>query len=444
MLKSFLYKNVLFLLITTNIICQKVDSNKEMDTIFYHNNLNSPVVLNIEHVKIRLAGSVKSLADLSPSKDKNNYLTRYFTYERNSRLNSPLPDADIWEVKWKSELNSSAIPWYLLYKNGRIIIQNESGWQLFDISEKNIANGIKADGEIFIDESEDIFYLNDPSGFIQAVNLITGEKEFYIYPYLGKGFERRVIFSDGNKIINSAFELPEMTHNSPIKIPDLNILETIDIGKSRETDRDGVLKSAVPKGNLIDKSGKSIIAIHDSTIVLAVQNHIYFINTDLQIKTDFIENFTPLEMSLDEEMRIYLLVQTNIEDNYKTEFWIIDPEGNLICRTEIPSIEINYLIPPAIDFTHTAYITYKDKIVAVSPSGKVLWEEYIQQPLAGIAAIKDYLFVSEGNILTAFNHNGVRKFFYNFDDELSTAPILVDNQIFVATRKHLYCLTPKK
>ncbi|MFZ0456159.1 MAG: hypothetical protein WCE54_05440 [Ignavibacteriaceae bacterium] len=415
-----------------------------MNTIFYHNDLNNPIDLNVIPVKIKPEGSVKTTVDYSPGKDQKNYLTRFLTSERNSRLNSPLPNADIWEIKWKTGLNSSAIPWCLLNKNGRIIIQNESGWQLLNLTEKNIVDGIKADGEIFIDELEDIFYINDPSGFMQAVNLITGEKEFYIYPYLGKGFERNVIFSNGNKIIISGFELPEMTHNSPIKIPDLNILETIVIGKSREIDADGVLKSAVQEENLISKPDKPLIAMHDSTIVLSVPNHIYFINTDLKITNDFVESFIPLEMSLDEEMRIYLLVHTNIENNYKTEFWIIDPEGNLICRTEIPSIELNYLTPPAIDYTHTAYIAYKDKIVAVSPAGKILFEEYIQQPLAGIAAIYDYLFVSEGDILTAFDHTGKRKFFYNFDEELSTPPILINNQIFVATRKNLYCLTPKK
>ena len=415
-----------------------------MDTIFYHNDFNNPVELTIKPVKIKSFGNVKPLEDYSPNQDQKNYLTRYLNPERNSRLNSSLPDGDLWEIKWKAEINSSVFPWYFLIKNERIIIQNESGWQLFDTSGKNIANGIKAEGEIFIDESEDIFYINDPSGFIQAVDLISGDRKFYVYPYLGKGFDRSVIFSNGNKIINSAFELPVMTHDSPIIIPDFNILETIVMGKSREINEDGVLKSAVQKANLIIKSGKLITALHDSTIVIAVPNHIYFINADLQITNDFVEDFIPLDMSIDEEMRIYLLVEVQVEENVKNELWIIDSAGNLLSETEIESIQKNYLAPPAIDYEHNVYIRYEDKIIAFNTSGNILWEQHIQKPLAGFAATKDYLLTSEGNILTAFDHKGERRFFYNFDDELTTSPILVDDQIFVATRKHLFCIIPKR
>jgi len=415
-----------------------------MDTIFYRNDLNNPLSLNITPVKIKASGDKLSFKVYNFSEDQKNYLTRYLNTERNSRLNASLPEADIWEIKWRLEINSSVIPWFLLIKNDRIIIQNESGWQLFDTSGKNIASGIKADGEILIDKSEDIFYVNDPSGFMQAIDLLSGERKFFVYPYLGKGFDRSVIFSNGNKIINSGFELPVMTHNSPIKTPDFNILETILMGSSKETDEDGILKSAVQKENLICKSSKVITALHDSTIVIAVPNHIYFINADLQITNELVEDFIPLEMSIDEEMRIYLLAEIKVDENVKTVLWIIDSTGSLINETEIEPIQNNYLAPPAIDYEHNVYIRYENKITAIELSGNILWQEFIQKPLAGIAAAKDYLLTSEGNILTAFDYKGERRFFYNFDDELVTSPILVGDQIFVATRKHLYCLIPKK
>jgi hypothetical protein len=414
-----------------------------MDTIFYRNDLNNPVELIVKPVKINKAENVKSYGDYSPNENQKNYLTRYLNKERNSRLNSELPDAELWEIKWNTELNTSAIPWNLLIKNERIVIQNESGWQLFNTSGKNLANGIKAEGEILIDESEDIFFINDPSGFIDAVDLISGERKFYVYPFMGKGFDRSVIFSDGNKIINSAFELPEMTHDSPIKIPDLNILETTIIGKLRETDADGVLKSAVQKENLICKSGRLLMAIHDSTIIIAVPNHIYFVDTDLQITNDLEENFIPLEMSIDEGMRIYLLAQINDDDKQKNVLWIVNSDGELLNETEIEPLNLNYMTPPAIGFDHTAYIRYENKIVAVDSSGKILWQEFIQKPLAGFTTTKDYLLTSEGNLLSAFKQNGERKFIYQFEDELTTSPLLVDNKIFVASNKHLYCLTPK-
>ncbi|HSP86762.1 MAG TPA: hypothetical protein VLN45_01410, partial [Ignavibacteriaceae bacterium] len=151
----------------------------------------------------------------------------------------------------------------------------------------------------------------------------------------------------------------------------------------------------------------------------------------------------PLEMSLDEEMRIYLLAEIHSDENAKSVLWIIDSTGNLISETEIPPIQKKYLAPPAIDYKHNVYIRYEEKILAIDSNGSILWEQYIQKPLAGFTATKDYLLTSEGNILTAFDYKGERRFFYNFDDELATSALLVGDQIFVATKKHLYCLSPK-
>lgn len=445
MLKSSLYKSILFLLITINTSCQKIESNKQnMDTIFYHNDLNNPLELKIQPVKIQSAGSFEQLKDYTPSKNQKNYLTRYLNNERNSRLNSTLPTGDLWEVKWRSEINPSAYPWFLLLKDDRIIIQNESGWQLFDLSGKFIGEGVKAEGDILINNIEPDFYVNDPSGFMEAFDLNSGKSKFLFYPYFGKGFNRSIIFSDGSKIINLAAELPVMTHNSPIKNPELTILETINLGNSKVIDQDGVLNSAAQLNNLLCKAGGVIYVIHHSTIILAVPNHIYFLDSNLEITKEFTENFVPLEMSIDEEMRIYLLAEINAEEKQKNVLWVIDSTGNMLINTEIEPLKNNFLSPPAIGFEHTAYIRDENKIIAVDTTGNVLWKEFTQKPLAGITVTKDYLLTAEGNLLSAFDSRGGRKFIYQFEDELSTSALIVENQIFVATHKHLYCLIPKK
>jgi hypothetical protein len=414
-----------------------------METIFYHDNLDSPLTLNITPVQIKQTGSKISFKDFNFSEEQKNYLTRYINPERNSRMNSVLPPNHAWKIKWRSKIDSSAIPWYLLIKNDRLIVQNESGWQLFDLSGNLINSGIKAMGDIIISKSDKSFYINDPSGYIQNVDLDSGKRKFYVYPYLGKGFKRSVIYTNGNKIIDSGFELPVMTHNSTIKPPDMNILEQINIDNPAETDEDGVLKPPVQSKNLLIKAGSIITAMHDSTLIIAATNHIYFLNSDLNVIKDLTENFIPFEMSIDEEMRIYLLAGIERNDKIISEYWLIDSEGNLISKTEIPDLDLNNLTPPVIDYNHTAYIAYDNRITAVSPTGEILWENYVQKPLAGIAAVKDYLFLSEGNLLTAFDRKGERRFFYQFDEELSTSPLLVYNAIFVATRKNLYCLIPR-
>lgn len=414
-----------------------------METIFYHDSFNNPLTLDITPVQIKQTGIKFVFKDFNFSEEQKNYLNRYINSERNSRMNAALPPNQIWKIKWSTKIDSSAIPWFLLLKDDKLIVQNESGYQLFDLSGNLISSGIRAEGDIVISKSNKSFYINDPSGYIQNVDLNSGKRKFYVYPYLGKGFKRSVVFTNGNKIIDAGSELPMMTHNSTIKPPDMNILEQIKIDNPAETDEDGVLKPPVEAKNILIKSGSILTALHDSTLIIATTNNIYFLDVDLNVINVLSGNFIPFEMSTDEEMRIYLLAGIQNDNKIISEFWLIDSGGNLICKTEIPDLDLNNLTPPVIDYNHTAYIAYVDKIVAVSSSGEILWENYIQKPLGGIAAVKDYLFLSEGNLLTAFDKNGDRRFFYEFDDELSTSPLLVNNEIFVASRKKLYCIIPR-
>lgn len=417
-----------------------------METIFYQNDFNNPLSLSITPINIKLSEEKISIKDYTLSENQNNYLTQYLNPERNSRLNSVFPDSKLWEIKWRTEINSDEIPGYILFDGERIIAQNESGWQLFDTSGKHIAEGIRAEGDILINKTENIFYINDPTGFIEAIDIITGKTKFYVHPYFGKGFNKSVIFSNGHKIICISNELPIITHDTPTEYPETMLLEIIELENSRETDEDKILNSAQQLENLFCKTSKFIYAIRDSTIILAVPNHIYFIDSKLNVIKDLNENFIPLEMSIDEDMRIYLLAEI-IEDNesIKTALWIIDSEGNLISDVEINPIQNDFLAPPVIDFEHNVYIGYEDKITAIEPYGSVLWEQNIQKPLAGFNSVKNYLLTSEGNVLSAFDKKGERKFIYKFEDEeLTTAPILTSsNEILVTTQNFLYCLKIK-
>jgi hypothetical protein len=361
-------------------------------------------------------------------------------------LNSVLPPDSLWEIEWKTALNNAAISWGIFVKDDRIIIQNESGWQLFDKSGKNIADGIKADGDLTIDPSLPLFYFNDPSGYIAAADLITGKEKFLFYPFLGSAYDRTILYSSGNKIISVGRELPVMTHNAPIKTPELTIFELLDLGKSREVDEDGILDSTAQIENLICKSSNVAIANNDSMIVLAVPNHFYMIDKNLQIIKDLKSEFIPLEISIDEEMRIYSIVEIQEKDNTrKTELWIIDSAGNLISNTSINVIPYNFLSPPIVDFEHNVYLRYEDRVLAISINGNKLWEQFIQKPLAGLSAADDLLITSEGDLLSAFEHNGERRFIFNFEEELlSTSAVIIDKNIYVATTQNLYCLTPKK
>lgn len=448
MLLFSLFNYAILFLLSSYTGCDKNENimQDEMNTVLYRNNLNSPVTLNITPVEIKPSTEKFSVNRYSPDENSKWITSRFINTARNSRLNSSLPVNKLWEVSWKTPLNDPAIPWSLMIKDERIIIQNESGWQLFDTSGKIVFNGIKGEGDLSIDPALSLFYFNDPSGFISATDLLTGKERFLFYPYLGNAYDRTILYSSGNKIISVGKEIPVMTHNSPIKTPELTLFELVDLGNTNETDEEGILNSAVQIENLICKSSRASYANVDSTIILAVPDHIYFIDGNLQIVKELVSKFIPLEISVDENMRIYLIAEVQQEDkSIQTEIWIIESDGKLISKTRIESITNNYLTPPVVDFDHNVYVRYENRITALNETGTVLWEQYVQKPFAGICASSAMLLCAEGNLLTAFDKQGERKFIFNFEGEtLSTTPVLIDTKIYAATTSHLYCLTPKK
>ncbi|RPI74089.1 MAG: hypothetical protein EHM47_04575 [Ignavibacteriales bacterium] len=414
---------------------------------FYRDNINKP--LNVDNLSIEIRPAKDAGLSLDKPEEYNGgYFFRYLNPEKNSRLLSEFKPNSIWEVKWRTALDSSLFPWFLLLANERIIVQNESGWQMFDNEGKHIASSSRTNGNISIDINNEVFYQNEFSGFLAANNLKTGKPEYFVYPYFGQGYDRNIVWYNEFKFLCVGYEIPQMTHKSSSKDPDITLFEILDVHDKSLIDPDKILNSAYQVQKLILKAENIKTAVSDGKIAAASDDFISVIDPDLNVKKIFRGKFIPLELSLDEQFNIYLIVKVINEDSsHKFFLWLINQNGGLINETELPVEEKKpEFYPPVVGFNLNTFIVAGNKLFSIDPNGGLNWNKYLSDISPGASiSVNGYLLTSEGDLLSAFNSNGERNFIFEFPSEkLFSPPLLTpQNEILVATQNFLYCLKIK-
>src|SRR5688500_2930553 len=118
----------------------------------------------------------------APARDNTGCLRTFSNDALNSRLTAPLPihfaldsrgkpdslQPLPWQSRLKIPLDQGANPIAVLNKGDRVVLHTEGQWYLFDTQGKSIAHGRVGGGHIAIDANDDLFYLADPDGFVEA------------------------------------------------------------------------------------------------------------------------------------------------------------------------------------------------------------------------------------------------------------------------------------
>lgn len=445
-LNSFHKIFFIFWFISGCITPQKKESDNIMPE-FYRDNITNPISVDNLLIDIALAKDI-NLSQDNPEEYNGGYFFRYLNPEKNSRLLSKFKPNRIWEVKWRSALDSTLLPWFILLGNDRIIVQNESGWQLFDTDGKHISSSSRTNGNLSIDIINGMFYQNEFSGFLAANNLSTGKPEYFVYPLFGQGYDRNIVWYNGFKFLCVGYGIPQMTHKSSPKDPDITLFEILDVRDKSMIDSDKILNSANQIQKLILKAENIKTAVSKGEIAAASEDFISVIDTNLDVKKIFQGKFIPLEMSLDKQFNIYLIVKVIDEDNsIKYFLWLINQNGEMIFGSELPVEEKNpEFYPPIVGYNLNSFIITGNKLFSIDSKGKINWDKYLSDASPGaVLSANGYLLTSEGNMLSAFDSNGERHYIFQFESEnLFSTPILSpQNEILVATQNFLYCLKVK-
>ena len=382
---------------------------------------------------------VVSLPRFEPLDEDVTYLRPHANEELNSRMPSTLA-AESWEVRWHSELHDRLFPDFLMTDGRRILIQGDSEWQLFDMDGKLLEAGPLGYSGVVLDRVNKVFYLVDQLGYLSTWNLADGSMAFLMGIDYADDFFRSFFTRRGQNMLIVGIQRELEADGPP---PNYSLIQVLDLGDPMKISDDHDLTSLQTRAEMVRYSTLLLAAMHEETLVIAAQDYLYFADLDLRIDNVLSGNFTPLAMSLDEAMNIYLIVLTE-EDHYA--LWLVTPEGERLMNIEIPEVPDYVYTPPIVGYDHQVYVTLEDRIMAISPQGGVLWDEYLPEPVAGaVVTANDQLLVSVGSMLLAFDEKGERRTLYVFEgEELVTQPILTERErIIVATEESLYYLVPK-
>lgn len=395
-----------------------------------------PVKLNVALKEIRRSNKSRTFPKAAV-KEHSGSRRKFINEELNSRLPFALGDG-VWKIKWQADLPQSFTHSAVLEINERIIVESDGIWSLFDQNGKKLLHDqIGASGVIADDEN---FYAADSTGLIFARRLSDGGNVFGLSLYFGNAFERIFMLRQDRNFLAVSTER-ELDPQTPDTIEN-SLIELVDLGKPLKTDDDGLLKSAKPLAHLVRKTKLLLTAAHDKTLVFATENRVYTADSDLNIEQALTGKFIPLTMSLDDSGRIYLIVKR--KDRHF--LWRLLPTGELEIELELPPQFEPAQTPPVIGYNYQIYILGHDKILAVNPEGKLIWQNSPEKKIGGASVTKnEQLLISAENELLAFDTKGRKNLVFALpDDSISTPPILTTKgEILLASKKYLYCLTSK-
>ncbi len=371
--------------------------------------------------------------------NKKLYYRPFANNQLNSRISSVFPEVK-WEIKWKSALDPF-LPsrFVLLYKDKYLILQGYGWWKLFDLNGELLQAEKLGDSDIVIDEINDMVYSFDGSGFFNAFNIPINNPAIKVFVN-GTENRKRIFFArEDDYLLIASLEKAKDPH----RITKFLYASCESYLLSNPPEIKNRIWSSSEINSLDSDVTKIVAALNKGNFIYAIKNQIIITDLELNVKNIIERSFWPVSLSLDEKDRIYLLALT--EDN-TYHLWILSFDGQLILDLNLPEISSNIEIPPIISSKNNILLSATNRIIAFNELGKLLWDSFTTGTIGGIVTTaNEFLIVSEGNLLSAFNESGERKPIYNFIDEvLTTPPVLTDNkEIFVATQNNLCCLTPK-
>jgi outer membrane protein assembly factor BamB len=358
---------------------------------------------------------------------------RFINDERNSRLTGALGRSK-WEMLWRADLPPTLEPTRLLASGDRALLYGAL-WQLCDTKGHLIATGSRGPGEITLDPERKLFFATDQFGLVAAYRTQDGQKSFALSLYYGQAFERLFLARRDNHLIATGMHLAVDGH---APTPDMSDIEIVDMGDPAHQKSWNDENGPVVAADLIRQSRRFFVAMHGGTIALSTEDRVYLLDLNLKFRAALAGSFTPVEMSLDELGRIYLLADTGSQH----ALWLVTPAGERLYVFELPHGS-SALYPPIIGYDHTAYVISHGYIYAVGQDGKLNWSRQSSGPIAGATVTADdKLLTSEGNKLVAWDHTGERELLYSApSDEFTTAPVLLNTgELLVGSRAQLYCL----
>ncbi len=360
-------------------------------------------------------------------------LQPFVNAQQNSRLGVPAGNGKTWALKWRASISDNVQATTLLAAGERILAYGEMSWQLFDGRGNAIQERTIGESGATLDPQQSLFYAADQFGRLAAFNLNDGKPAFTMLLRQTKAFRRTFIDRRGALLITVGFQLAVDAHKED---PQYSIAEVTDLHDP------GNRKSWIDPGgpviahDLVAHTNLMLPAMIGSSLVLALRDGVYVLDSALEIRHALTGSFVPAALSLD-EAGIHLVVQAG----QTVSLWLLKPDGERVYSFDLPPGITRLLGPPIVGYNHVVYLISGRHILAVGQDGKLDWSREATSPIAGAAVTADdQLLTSEGSQVAAWDAKGERRVLFTFPEALTTAPILTKSgELLAAGRSGLFC-----
>lgn len=365
----------------------------------------------------------------------------FINAQSNSRLITELPQGN-WETDpdTNPELDPKLYPSFIMGANQRILVEGMSSWQIFNEQLNPVSNGVRGDSGIVLDPSTNLLFYVDLSGLIKAHSLKTGDVAFKLELCMGDEYARTFMVPNDTSILVVAVE-QVMDEESPP--PETSTIEIYTWGDLSKIGKGEKLSSSHISADLVAETTQLFAAMYNNTLVLASDNSLYHIDTNLKadtnfmIQKEFVGDFIPLALSVDEVGTMYVL-------NYNMSgkaISSISPEGKLRFMRFLPLEVSDMGYPPLVCYDHRVIIQAAGKLYAFDQFGRDLWEWSAPGKLGGVVITSDDLVLvsADDQVGTIDKHGEYSTLLTLPDGPVTTPPLLTEQgDILIATNRKLY------
>jgi hypothetical protein len=377
----------------------------------------------------------------SPS-DPDGALQPFANAQRNSRLPASLPAAESWDRAVTVPIAEDFIPHGLVASDRVVVLSTPMGLLAFGPDGKQIGGRIDALTDGVIAPTQSHVLCADSNGFIAGHPLAAGAPRFQLSPSFGNVYRRDFFaFLGGRLVVVGQKSIPPVERRETEPPKPEAIIDAWDWPETIKTDEDGYADNAPKVRSIITPTPTLAAAAVGEALVVAVPDHIYTIDRELNVQSDLTGEFYPLALSCDSHGRIYLIARGTPAGR----LLVITPDARQLFATDLPPPPRGGYAPPIVGYDHTIYIPTEDRIVVLDSSGKAQPPIPIQGRFAGAAVTADHhLLVASGDRLVAHTVGAEPTVIAEFPGEaVRTAPVLLrSGVIWIATDRNLYALKP--
>ncbi len=346
---------------------------------------------------------------------------------RTGRSATPLVH-DNWSPLWEAPLGGVGQPRSLLVGHGRVVVNGADQRGVWTEDGRALGSIPDTGGTALLDLDGGRL-LAGASGGVATYTPDAKREASLFLSFSEPSSTREILQGPG---VLAFLSVERQPHGSPRA--EVLAMRVRDYGKIKND----ILYGVEPLAGITRSEDDSVVAAAGRTgPIIATDAGVLWCDWQLRPLHESLGSGTPWTISVDDQERAHVIVN----DNFQTRLRIIPPGGKPIVDLALPSSEYNYSGPPIIAAAGQVYLTPPGSLLAISPDGKILWQQTRASDARGSVSANGLLLVATDTV-DAVTAEGRHLILWHPPARIVAGPVLAGDRIYVASAEKLYALRP--